>query len=267
MRSPLGERTAEDSRPYLRDGWGLGFLIDSDLDAVLNSAIDAELNFIPMKSIILMILGCLGVTDGFTAEPLRIMAAGDSITAGGKTFVTYRLPLELKLRTAGFKFEFVGSQQSEGPTGPLLHEGYGGKTAEDLVKILGSKFKQAKPDILLLHCGHNHSAEEKPVAGIIIAERAIIEAARKQNPHIVVLLAMVIPSGKLPKYSYIPELNQAEVLLVRELHRPDAPVMLVDQYTGFDPQKDTIMDKVHPTAQGAEKIALKWFAALRPFFR
>ena len=266
VRTSLGERTAEDSRPYLRDGWGLGFLIDSDLDAGLNASIASALNFLPMKSIILVILGCLGVTDGFAAEPLRIMAAGDSITAGGKTFVTYRLPLELKLRTAGFKFEFVGSQQSEGPTGPLLHEGYGGKTAEDLVKILGPKFKQAKPDILLLHCGHNHSAEEKPVAGIISAERAIIEAARKQNPHIVVLLAMVIPSGKLPKYGYIPELNQAEVLLVRELHRPDAPVMMVDQYTGFDPQKDTIMDKVHPTAQGAEKMASRWFMALRPMF-
>ena len=77
---------------------------------------------------------------------------------------------------------------------------------------------------------------------------------------------MVIPSGKLPKYGYIPELNQAEVLLVRELHRPDAPVMMVDQYTGFDPQKDTIMDKVHPAAQGAEKMASRWFMALRPMF-
>ena len=81
----------------------------------------------------------------------------------------------------------------------------------------------------------------------------------------VILLAQVIPSGKLPKYAYIPELNQALVLLARELHRPDQPVMIVDQYTGFDPQKDTIIDKVHPTASGAEKIATRWFVALRPW--
>jgi lysophospholipase L1-like esterase len=202
-----------------------------------------------------------------SAEPIRILAVGDSITQGGKTFVTYRLPLDQKLRTAGLNYVFVGSLQSEGPNGPLWHEGYGGKNAEFLAGIMPQKLKQARPDILLLHCGHNHSAEEKPVPSIIAAERAIIEAARKQNPKVVVLLALVIPSGKLPKYGYIPELNQAEVLLARELNRPDAPVMIVDQFTGFDPQKDTILDKVHPNAQGAEKMATKWFTALKGVVR
>ena len=201
------------------------------------------------------------------AEPVRIMAIGDSITQGGKTFVTYRLPLDQKMRAAGMKYEFVGSQQSEGPSGPLWHEGYGGKNAEFLAGLMPQKLKQMKPDILLLHCGHNHSAEEKPVPGIIAAERTIIEAARKQNPKVVVLLALVIPSGKLPKYGYLPELNQASVLLARELSRPDAPVMIVDQFTGFDPQKDTILDKVHPNAQGAEKMANKWFLALKPWVK
>jgi lysophospholipase L1-like esterase len=203
----------------------------------------------------------------FAAEPVRILAMGDSITQGGKTFVTYRLPLDQKLRAAGAKYEFVGSQQSEGPGGPLWHEGYGGKNAEYLAGIAPQKLRQARPDILLLHCGHNHSAEEKPVPGILAAERAIIEAARKQNPKVVVLLALVIPSGKLPKYAYLPELNQAEVLLARELTRPESPVMIVDQFTGFDPQKDTILDKVHPNAQGAEKMAAKWFSALKPWLK
>jgi lysophospholipase L1-like esterase len=201
------------------------------------------------------------------AEPVRILCVGDSITQGGKTFVTYRLPLDQKLRAAGLSYEFVGSQQSEGPKGPLWHEGYGGKNAEFLAGIMPQKLKQARPDIILLHCAHNHSAEEKPVPGILAAQRAIIEAARKQNPKVVVLLAQAIPSGKLPKYAYIPELNQAEILLVRELNRPESPVILVDQATGFDPQKDTILDKVHPNAQGAEKMANKWFFALKPWIK
>jgi lysophospholipase L1-like esterase len=201
------------------------------------------------------------------AEPVRILAIGDSITQGGKTFVTYRLPLDQKMRAAGLKYEFTGSQQSDGPNGPLWHEGYGGKNAEFLAGIMPQKLKLAKPDIILLHCGHNHSAEEKPVVGIIAAERTIIEAARKQNPKVVVLLAQVIPSGKLPKYSYLPELNQAEIVLARELSRSDAPVMIVDLATGFDPQKDTILDKVHPNAQGAEKMANKWFLALKTWMK
>lgn len=198
-----------------------------------------------------------------SAEPVRILAIGDSITQGGKTFVTYRLPLDRKLRAAGLRYEFVGTQQSEGPHGPLWHEGYGGKNAEFLAGIMPQKIKQLQPDIILLHCGHNHFAEEKPVAGILAAERAIIEAARKQNPKVVVLLAQVITSGKLPKYGYLPELNQAQVLLARELTRADSPVVIVDQATGFDPQKDTILDMVHPNAQGAEKMADQWFVALK----
>lgn len=198
-----------------------------------------------------------------SAEPVRILAIGDSITQGGKTFVTYRLPLDRKLRAAGLRYEFVGTQQSEGPHGPLWHEGYGGKNAEFLAGIIPQKLKQLQPDIILLHCGHNHFAEEKPVAGILAAERAIIEAARKQNPKVVVLLAQVITSGKLPKYGYLPELNQAQVLLARELTRTDSPVVIVDQATGFDPQKDTILDMVHPNAQGAEKMADQWFVALK----
>jgi lysophospholipase L1-like esterase len=221
-----------------------------------------------MKSAILSSILCLSAClSAFSAEPTRLLAIGDSITQGGKTFVTYRLPLDQKLRAAGWSYEFVGTQQSEGPNGPLWHEGYGGKNAEFLAGLMPQKLRQLKPDIILLHCGHNHAAEEKPVPGILAAERAIIGAARKQNPKVIVLLAQVIPSGKLPKYGYIPELNQAQVLLARELSRPEAPVMIVDQATGFDPQKDTILDKVHPNAQGAEKMANKWFSALKPWMK
>ena len=221
-----------------------------------------------MRLTFLSLLGCLAVGISLSAaEPVRILAVGDSITQGGKTFVTYRLPLDQKLRAAGLHYEFVGSQQSEGPNGPLWHEGYGGKNAEFLSGILPAKLQLAKPDIILLHCGHNHTVEEKPVPGIIAAERAIIQAARKQNPKVVILLAQVIASGKLPKYGYLPELNQAEVLLARELNQPEAPVIIVDQFTGFNPQQDTIADLVHPNAQGAEKMATRWFEALKPWLK
>jgi lysophospholipase L1-like esterase len=38
--------------------------------------------------------------------------------------------------------------------------------------------------------------------------------------------------------------------------------MAVDHATGFDWKTDTTKDKVHPNAQGAEKMASKWFEAL-----
>ncbi len=207
----------------------------------------------------------LGAALSGAAEPApaRIMAVGDSITqGGGKTFATYRLLLAEKLKAAGVRCEFVGSRPTEGSATPLWHEAYGGKNAEYLASILEAKLKAHPADIVMLQAGHNHFVEEKPVAGIVAAHREMVATARRLNPKAIVFIAQVIPSGKLPKYAYIPDLNVALAALVKELHRPEQPVYLVDLATGFDPAKDTIADRVHPNAAGAEKIAERWREAL-----
>ena len=207
----------------------------------------------------------LGAALSGAAEPApsRIMAVGDSITqGGGKTFATYRLLLVEKLKAAGVRCEFVGSRPTEGSATPLWHEAYGGKNAEYLASILEAKLKAHPADIVMLQAGHNHFVEEKPVAGIVAAHREMVATARRLNPKAIVFIAQVIPSGKLPKYAYIPDLNVALAALVKELHRPEQPVYLVDLATGFDPAKDTIADLVHPNASGAEKIAQRWSEAL-----
>lgn len=212
----------------------------------------------------------LGAALSGAAEPApsRIMAVGDSITqGGGKTFATYRLLLVEKLKAAGVRCEFVGSRPTEGSAIPLWHEAYGGKNAEYLASILEAKLKAHPADIVMLQAGHNHFVEEKPVAGIVAAHREMVATARRLNPKAIVFIAQVIPSGKLPKYAYIPDLNVALAALVKELHRPEQPVYLVDLATGFDPAKDTVADRVHPNAAGAEKIARRWAEALTPSLR
>ena len=200
--------------------------------------------------------------------PPRIMPVGDSITqGGGATYATYRVVLAAKLRAAGFRFEFVGSQVTATPQGPLRHEGYGGKNAEFLAGILDAKLAAAPADILMIQAGHNHFAEEKPIPGIVAATRAMVAAARRRNPQVVVLVAQVTPAGKLPKYSYIPELNLALAALAGELDRPGQRVVAVDLATGFDVAADTIADRVHPNDRGAEKIARRWAEALGPWLR
>jgi hypothetical protein len=158
----------------------------------------------------------------------KIMPVGDSITEGGKFFSNWRYPLLQKLIAAGYPVEYVGSRKSESPVGPLPHEGYSGKDAEFLATVIGKNFKKNPADIVLIHAGHNHFAEEKPVPGIIAATEKIISDLRAVNPKVIVLLAQVIPSGKLPKYSYIPELNKELVVLAKSLNKQDQPVIIVD---------------------------------------
>jgi lysophospholipase L1-like esterase len=196
------------------------------------------------------------------AKTYRIMPIGDSITQGGKTFANYRLPLLEKLTAASYRVQYVGSRTSDSPLGPLAHEGYSGKTAEFLATIIAKSFRDHPADIVLIHAGHNHFAEEKPIGKIIAAHESIIRTCREINPHVIILEAQVIPSGKLPKYAYLPALNEALAKLATRLDAPESPVILVNQAENFDLDKDTIQDKVHPNKSGAEKMAGKWFDAL-----
>lgn len=192
----------------------------------------------------------------------RILAVGDSITEGGTTFHNYRYTLWEMLLAGGHAVEFVGSRSSDTRGGPLRHEGYGGKNAEFVASILKTSFPRNPADILLIHSGHNHEAHEKPVAGIVAAHESMIRTARETNPRVTVLVAQVIPSGKLPKYSYIPELNQSLARMVKKWDRPESRVIAVDMAAGFDWRTDTIDDRVHPNQQGAAKMAARWHEAL-----
>jgi acetyl esterase len=192
----------------------------------------------------------------------RILPVGDSITEGGKTFFCYRYPLWEKLVGAGYLVEFVGSRSSESRIGQLRHEGHGGKNAEFLVRALEASLRTNVADVVLLHAGHNHTNTEAPVRGIVAATEAMIRTARRANPRVAVLLAQVIPSGKLPKYEYLLALNLELGRLAARLNTPLQPVTVVNMADGFDWKTDTIEDRVHPNARGAEKMAGRWFAAL-----
>ena len=116
----------------------------------------------------------------------------------------------------------------------------------------------------MIHSGHNSFSKDQPVAGIIQDTKAIIENMRKINPKVTILLAQVIPSGKLPKYAYIPELNKGLEALSKRLTEERSRIILVNQADGFDWKTDTVDDKVHPNSSGAKKMTAKWMSALLP---
>ncbi|RRJ96509.1 hypothetical protein Ga0100231_021960 [Opitutaceae bacterium TAV4] len=148
---------------------------------------------------------------------------------------------------------------------PLPHQGYGGKDTRFLADVFETEYRACPADIVLLHSGHNRSIEQKPVADIVNHTRRIIETARRINPDVIILVAQVIPAGKLPKYSYIPDLNRELESLVSTLNASNSgnhPLMLVNQAEGFDWKTDTVDDRVHPNTRGASKMADRWFDAL-----
>jgi len=211
------------------------------------------------KNIILLIaLFTAGVLHA--AEKKTVLAIGDSITQGGGNFVCYRQVLVPELQKQGFAVEFIGPQKDA----TSCHAGYGGKNTGYLRSISQATYQQYPADIVLIHSGHNSFSKDKPVPGIIEDTKGMIENIATINPKVTILLAQVITSGKLPKYSYIPELNSELTKLAKEMTAKGYDIVLVNQADGFDWKTDTVKDMVHPNASGARKMAEKWMAALQP---
>lgn len=191
-----------------------------------------------------------------------ILGLGDSITEGNGECKSYLFPLWEKLFSVGYATEFIGPNEHKCPIGSIMNAGYSGRNAEFLNEHIDSIYRKYPADIILLHAGHNHFAKENPIDGIIAAHQSIIEKIMAINPRVTILESQVIQSGKLPKYSYLPELNEKIALMAEQLPSEGNPIILVNQAEGFNWTEDCLPDKVHPNIKGAQKMAEKWFVAL-----
>lgn len=188
---------------------------------------------------------------------LSILPLGDSITEGGENHPCYRPFLGEKLAQAGWEFEFIGPRTD---FRGLNHAGYSGKNTEFIETQMDEILEAKAPDIVLLHSGHNHFIEEKPVGGIVAATESILQKVWQRNSQAVVFLAQVILSGKLPKYSYLGELNAELAALVER--QSSRPLVLVNQAQNFHWESDALDDRVHPNEPGARKMAATWLESL-----
>ena len=102
------------------------------------------------------------------------MGLGDSITEGADFFTCYLYPLWEKLFTAGYQFDFIGPRESKCRIGTLNHCGFSGKNVEFLESKIDSLYRLYPADIVLLHAGHNHFAEEKVPAFSLLSKREVV---------------------------------------------------------------------------------------------
>ena len=199
-----------------------------------------------------------------SAHPLRIMPLGDSITEGRDGSATYRYWLEKDLERADRPIDFVGSHKGVYGGSPRFgdfdqdNEGHWGWTTGQILEHIDEWAAAARPDVALVHLGTNDVVRNPAVIPQNLA--SIIASLRKANPHVVVLLARLIPmhgyDGKLGP------VNEAIERVAREQTSAESPVVLVRQDEGFDVAADTY-DGIHPNESGEKKMAKRWFEAIR----
>ena len=212
-----------------------------------------------------------------SGDQIRIMPLGDSITQGTPGSNSYRRNLYHKLVQAGYNVDFVGSMtkvyggQAPNPDYDLSHEGHWGWKTNDILKYSASAGNLSKwlesytPDIALIHIGSNDMYYERGIESTILDIKSIITTIRRDNPNVVIFLAKLIPWDDEQINSRICALNENMDRIAEEISITQSPVIIVDQYSGFDAVLDTSYDGIHPNNQGEEKMADNWFIALNSY--
>jgi hypothetical protein len=163
--------------------------------------------------------------------------------------------------------DFVG-QQSTGPDCGVAGYDKDLQAPTNGIVITGipastyaSWFKANTPDVALMHFGGADILQNMPVAGVIQAYSTLLAQLRLANPNAIMLAAQHTPEGK----DAILQLNADIAKWAMEKSTPQSPVIAVDLYNGILPSD--LSDGVHLNQAGSQKVADRFFAALKPFIK
>jgi acyl-CoA thioesterase-1 len=232
------------------------------------------------RTAVLLTSACLLVGALETqATGVKIMPFGDSITANGSDpESSYRYWLYHELTDAGFDFEFVGGQYGVGdgtPANPDFNQSYEGGdgwTSGDALDDANSAAGR-DPDIVLLDFGSNDIDPANPDWSTATENNLeqIIETFHNHNANVIILLAKPTPFVPNPVATSQQKRGQksGQSKLVGIVNRvanverqAGVNVVVVNLFSGFSAKGDT-KDGAHPNVRGEQKIAKKFFAALK----
>jgi lysophospholipase L1-like esterase len=194
------------------------------------------------------------------------MPLGDSITGSPGC---WRALLWNRLQTTGFtNVDFVGTLPPQG-CGVAYdgdNEGHGGFLATNIANqnLLPGWLAATNPNVVLMHLGTNDVWSNIPPQTILNAFTTLVGQMRANNPTVRILVAKIIPMnpGQCPECgARAVAFNDAIPAWASARTTAQSPVIVVDQWTGFNTATDTY-DGVHPNAAGDQKMSDRWYPPL-----
>lgn len=182
---------------------------------------------------------------------LRIMPLGDSITLGGyNNEGGYRRYLSGMLNSAGYRYDFVGSQK-HGLGFDMDHEGWSGLSIDAVRKHVRRRLRENPADVILLHIGSNGERDVEKIG-------RLLDEIYAASPNSKVLLAQII-NFNVPD-AQIVHFNQELANFYHQRGNNGNRLFLVNMEAALS-VKD-MFDKQHPDSHGYNKMARVWFDAL-----
>lgn len=236
----------------------------------------------------LCLLACVSAAASAQAST-KILFIGDSITNGGQTYASYRYPLYFGLKEAGYDIDAVGTSTtlfSNSTPNPTLypdyfttfdrqHEGYWGITTTNFLNNKANAAAALNADIVTIFLGSNDVNENVSNASNNYKTStdnlgAIIDKLRDVNPNVKIAIAQIIPATPSASYGFaaanpkIPGYNAAVASFAANKSTTSSPIVVVDQYTGYDAVAfNQPSDGVHPNQYGERLIADRFQVGLQ----
>jgi len=243
-----------------------------------------------------LLSSCSTSNSGLRRTPCRILAVGDSITAGYTDNPSWRVPFEFGYRGALFKMlqdagvpvQFVGGSLEpwnglwKAPANQPLpdlrqqnqdhHEGYGGKGTAFVAQHIGSWVRDGKPDFILLMIGINDIAAGSTNVPLTTRTnlQVILQTVMDVRPATHLIIAQVTPYTR-PTPAIVALNRFIRETLVPEFVARGAKVSTVDQFANFvSGPNDSAGDRSlysngynHPNAKGYQRMARTWFKEIQ----
>jgi lysophospholipase L1-like esterase len=234
--------------------------------------------------------GQLVLANFSAANPIKVMAIGDSIT-DDNTPGAWRQYLQPLLDANGYPFTFVGRVSSV-PSGSFTktnHEGYSGAVIAPpgvlsyavhgyagpdvyLQKIAADALTNATPDLVLLLIGVNDIGRGRDPYQVATNDMPnLLDIIFSNAPNANVILAKVtsLYNANLSGLNYaayaanIPIYNAALQTMVNQRRALGQKVFLADMFSVVQRAVMFNGDNVHPNTTGLQAIAQEWFARIQ----
>lgn len=205
--------------------------------------------------------------------PVKIMHIGGSITEGLNSGTSYRRYMDAYIRQEGHLVDFIGSRTKHNNNSTIPstyyfdydHEGHWGANSTWFGSNISGLLTANVPDVAVIHMG-----TEDIVSGTgldqSIADAAatnlqkIVDALRAKNKKVKIVLAKIIPiKGKTASVNVM---NLRISQFIIQNSNAASPIVVADQFTGFNAGTDLDSAGVLPNAVGADKMAKVFSAVL-----
>jgi lysophospholipase L1-like esterase len=225
------------------------------------------------------------------ANPIKVMAIGDSITDDCIANGAWRQYLQPLLDTNGYPFTFVGRNQST-PFGDFTktqHEGYCGAVVAPpgvltspvhgyagtdvyLQKIVADALTNTTPDLVLVLIGANDIGRGRDPYQVATNDMPnLLDIIFSNAPNANVILAKITSLDNANAnglnygtyYTNVYTYNAALQAMVNQRRTLGQNVSLADMFSVVDVNTMFNSDHLHPNALGLQAIAQEWFTRIQ----